>query len=240
MLSQSHPPWDLSDMARNDDLRGQGLYRALMELKPEGLAETDWAVEAGVNRGFFTNLKKQNISPRTDSLRKLLKRVGKTEADLYDGLPSTEKATIPPPRRIQDDENTVEVISLDLSLSMGPGSMIEEFLEEEPVKFDVGLIRAITRTPFHHLRLVKGHGDSMDPTLKTNDRVLIDTSEKSLSRVHGVYWIDHLGAHGIKRLRPIGEGRIMIMSDNPAVSDYDVAAEEMRIHGRALWFMRDL
>lgn len=144
------------------------------------------------------------------------------------------------PTRATDAGDTVEVISLDLSISMGPGTLIEEFVEEEPVRFDMALLRLITRAPFSSLRVVKGIGDSMEPTLRTNDRLLIDTSEKMLSRVHGIYWIDHLGAHGVKRLRAIGQGRVQIMSDNPGVPDYDVDAEEMRIHGRAIWLMRDL
>lgn len=240
MLGASLPLWDLSDMAQQEDLRGEALYRALMRLKPDDLTETDWAVAAGVNRGFFTNLKRQNISPRTDSLRKLLRYVCRTESDLYEDLPPDARPEVMPTVNAASGDGVVEVASLDLSLSMGPGTLIEHFVEDEPIKFDSVLLRAITRSPFHKLRVVRGYGDSMDPTLKTNDRVLIDTSEKTLSRVHGVYWIDHLGAHGIKRLRPYGEGRVLIMSDNPAVSDYDVDADEMRIHGRALWFMRDL
>lgn len=144
------------------------------------------------------------------------------------------------PTRAIDAGETVDVISLDLSISMGPGTLIEEFVEEEPVKFDIGLLRTVTRSPFSSLRVVKGIGDSMEPTLRTYDRLLIDSSEKMLSRAHGIYWIDHLGAHGVKRLRPMGEGRVLIMSDNPAVPDYDVDAEEIRIHGRAIWLMRDL
>lgn len=144
------------------------------------------------------------------------------------------------PTRGVDAGDTVEVIALDLSISMGPGTLIEEFVEEEPVRFDMALLRAITRSPFTSLRVVKGIGDSMEPTLRTADRLLIDTSEKMLSRTHGIYWIDHLGAHGVKRLRPMGQGRVLIMSDNPSVPDYDVDAEEMRIHGRAIWLMRDL
>lgn len=239
MLLQMAPPWEMSDMADNRDLRGAALYDALMRLRPQGLAETDWAVQAGVNRGFFTNLKKQDISPRIDSIRKLLRFVNKTDADLYDESPEHARSSTAPTRRI-DQGDVVDIISLDLSLSMGPGTLIEEFIEEEPVKFDIGLLRAVTRTPLHMLRAVKGVGDSMEPTLRTNDRILIDTSEKMLSRVHGIYWVDHLGAHGIKRLRAVGQGRILIMSDNPTVPDYDVDAEEMRIHGRAIWLMRDL
>lgn len=240
MLLDLPPPWEISDMVDNRDLRGSALYDALMRLKPRDLAETDWAVKAGVNRGFFTNLKKQDISPRTDSLRKLLRVVHKSEADLYDEGSSDARPTTFPTRSAHQFDDVVEIISLDLSLSMGPGTLIEEFVEEEPVKFDIGLLRAVTRTPLHMLRAVKGVGDSMEPTLRTNDRILIDTSEKMLSRVHGIYWIDHLGAHGIKRLRAVGQGRILIMSDNPTVPDYDVDAEEMRIHGRAIWLMRDL
>lgn len=145
-----------------------------------------------------------------------------------------------PTRDASVDDGVVEIVSLDLSLSMGPGTLIEDFVEENPIKWDMGLLRVITRSPFHVLREVKGIGDSMEPTLRSSDRVLIDTSEKMLSRMHGIYWIDHLGAHGLKRLRAAGQGRILIMSDNPHVPDYEVDAEEMRIHGRALWVGRDL
>lgn len=239
MLLKYSPTWEISDMSHSSDLRGLSLYGALMRLKPDHLAETEWAERAGINRGFFTNLKKQDISPRSDTIRKLLRHIGKTEADLYSETPERARSTAVPIISSYGDD-VVEITSLDLSLSMGSGTLIEEFVEEMPVKFDMGLLRAITRSPFHNLRSVKGVGDSMEPTLRTNDRVLIDTSEKMLSRVHGIYWIDHLGAHGLKRLRAMDQGRVLIMSDNPSVPDYDVEADEMRIHGRAIWLMRDL
>jgi transcriptional regulator with XRE-family HTH domain len=178
-----------------------------------------------------------------DWIDKAATALGVSPADIItplDGVPHMAPRSDHLPTRTADAGDTVEVIALDLSLSMGPGTLIEEFVEEEPVRFDIALLRAITRAPFSSLRVVKGIGDSMEPTLRTNDRLLIDTSEKMLSRTHGVYWMDHLGAHGVKRLRPMGQGRVLIMSDNPAVPDYDVDADEMRIHGRAIWLMRDL
>jgi len=108
------------------------------------------------------------------------------------------------PTRSADAGETIEVASLDLSLSMGPGTLIEEFIEQEPVRFDTALLRAVTRSPFACLRVIKGIGDSMEPTLRTYDRILIDTSEKMLSR-----------AHGLKRLRPMGEGRVLICQTTP-------------------------
>lgn len=139
-----------------------------------------------------------------------------------------------------NDDDIVEIISLDLSLSMGPGTLIEEFVEEEPVHMGLAFVRSITRTPTDRLRLVKGIGDSMEPTLRSSDRVMIDINERQLSRINGIYWIDHLGLHGIKRLRAAGRGRVMIGSDNPNVEDFDVASDELRIEGRAIWFGREL
>lgn len=139
------------------------------------------------------------------------------------------------------DDGVVEITSLDLSASMGPGTLVEDFVESEPVKMDINVLRSITRSAFHHLRVIRGDGDSMEPTLRTNDRVLVDTSERTMARMHGIYWIDYAGAHGIKRLRPAGRGRIKIISDNEGVGDtFEVDADEIRIHGRAIMFWREL
>ncbi len=136
----------------------------------------------------------------------------------------------------------MEIISLDLSLSMGPGTLIEHMIEEESVKWDIGLLRILTNSPFHMLRQVKGLGDSMEPTLRTGDRVLIDTTSRTVTHMHGIYWIDHHGAHGLKRLRVSSPGRILIASENKIAGgpDFEVSAEELRIHGRAIWFGREL
>lgn len=239
MLPARMPVWETSDMADQEDLRGAALYKAMMRLKPDGLAETEWADKAGVNRGFFTNLKTSNISPRTDTLRKLLKFVGRTEADLY-----TAAEDARPQRHLAagsiDDDDVVEITALDLSLSMGPGTLIEDFVEEEPVKMGLQLVQSITRTPTDRLRLVKGIGDSMEPTLRTGDRIMVDINERALARINGIYWIDHLGTHGIKRLRAAGRNKVMIMSDNPSVPDFEADAEDLRIEGRVIWFAREL
>lgn len=149
---------------------------------------------------------------------------------------------LPPVRNASADDGTAEIISLNLALSMGPGTLIEEMIDEERVKWDIGFLRTLTRSPFVHLREVRGVGDSMEPTLRTGDRVLIDTSDRTLSRMHGIYWIDHFGAHGLKRLRAAGNGRLIISSDNKIAGgpDFEVNAEDVRIHGRALWVGREL
>ena len=142
--------------------------------------------------------------------------------------------------RASAPDDVVEIVSLDLSLSMGPGTLIEDFVETEPVKMGLALVQSITRTPTDRLRLVRGIGDSMEPTLRTGDQVMVDINERHPSRINGIYWIDYHGSHGIKRLRPAGKGRIMIISDNRDVPDFEVDASELRIEGRVIWFAREL
>ncbi len=137
-------------------------------------------------------------------------------------------------------EDVVHIQKLDLSLSMGPGTHIDDWVEAEPVAFDLAFIQAITRTPSDRLKLVTGIGDSMYPTLNWGDVILIDTTDKQLARQDGVYWIDVYGAAGLKRLRNVGKGRVLIVSDNPNVPDQEVDVVDLRIQGRAIWLARGI
>ena len=82
MLETQMNLWEISNMPDKDVSKGQRLYDQLMALKPANLKATRWAEEAGVNRGFFTNLKGKGGSIRSDNLSKVLAYIGKTEADL--------------------------------------------------------------------------------------------------------------------------------------------------------------
>lgn len=154
-----------------------------------------------------------------------------------DDLPRLITRPVLPPA---NDDDIAEIASLDLSLSMGPGTLIEEFVESESVKVSLSFIQAITRTPSDRLRFVRGIGDSMEPTLRSSDLIMVDINERQLSRISGIYWINREGAHGIKRLRPAGKGRILIISDNPVEENDEVDAREIMIEGRAIWVARGL
>jgi phage repressor protein C with HTH and peptisase S24 domain len=123
---------------------------------------------------------------------------------------------------------------------MGAGTLIDDWVESEPVAFDRTFLQLITRAPAERLRLVTGIGDSMYPTLNWGDAIMIDTTDRALARQDGIYWINLYGAAGIKRLRTVGAARILVKSDNPAVDDQEVDAEDLRIEGRAIWVARGL
>lgn len=212
--------------------------------KDRGVTDAALAEALGVERSVANKVANGKVTMnarRADAVGQLL-GVTRDEvlfrAGLSDEQPAAPRAPAMPSAR--DDDDTAEIIALDLSLSMGPGTFIEDFVDGEPVRISLGFIQAITRTPTDRLRLVKGIGDSMEPTLRTGDQVLVDINERQLSRINGIYWIDYLGMHGIKRLRAAGQGKLNIGSDNPLVPDFEVDAADVRIEGRVIWFAREL
>ncbi|WP_181008469.1 S24 family peptidase [Sphingomonas montanisoli] len=239
-------------MSGDEALRGKRLYEALLKLKPADVNEAEWAVRAGVNRGFFTNLKNSHISPRSDTLRKVLRAIGKTEAELYEaaaGRPlkqwasgdvlDIDKASDRPLIvTTSSTDGAVEIRQVDLSYSMGPGATPEDFPEETPVLFDPNFLRSITRAPTHRLYVARGDGDSMFPTLINDDQVLIDTTQNQLSQQDRIWALSYDGALMIKRLRRAGKGRIKIISDNTTVPIDEVDEADLRIFGRVIWVGR--
>lgn len=216
-----------------------------------GDKQTTFAERLEVSQSDVSKWESKNTEPATRPLARMAALAGVDVERFMDVAWSPDDRPLPlniahaPDQhatRVDGAGDVADLISLDLSLSMGPGTLIEEMVEETPVKMDLALIRRVTRTSTEFLRLVRGVGDSMEPTLRSTDHIVIDTSEKTMSRLHGIYWIDLQGAHGIKRLRPSSHGRIWVISDNREAGGepFEVAAEELRIHGRAIWCWREL
>lgn len=141
-----------------------------------------------------------------------------------------------------DQGEAVEIIQLDLSLPMGPGATIDDYVEEEPRIFDLAYIRGFTKTPPSRLRLARGVGDSMWPTLQSYDQVWIDSTQRQLNHSDRVWAVSINGGAAIKRLRPLKGARILVISDNPGPGhdNYEVDADEIMIGGRVIRFARDL
>lgn len=207
--------------------------------KERRVTDTQLAEALGVERSVANKVVNGSVAfnaKRADAVARLLDqpvdqilfRAGITSAAFADRPVAT------------GSDEVVVIQKLDLSLSMGPGTLIDDWVEAEPVSFDLAFLRAITRAPSERLKLVTGIGDSMYPTLAYGDAIMIDTTDRALARQDGIYWINLYGAAGIKRLRTIGQGRVLVKSDNPAVDDQEVSAEDLRIEGRAVWVARGL
>ena len=143
-------------------------------------------------------------------------------------------------RDVTADDGPVKLRMLDLDLSMGDGSNLDDYADEGFIDFDPGILRRITRTPPERLYVARGSGDSMFPTLVNGDMVLIDPLQKVLNLQDRLWAIALFGAGGIKRLQPVGQGKIEVISDNPLRENRVVDAEDLRILGRVIWVGREV
>jgi phage repressor protein C with HTH and peptisase S24 domain len=95
------------------------------------------------------------------------------------------------------------------------------FMDEAPAPemrtFSRNWLRQITTTPPEELYWARGRGNSMAPTIDDGEPVLIDRRQQS-PRDADLIWAFAWGDIGaIKRLRPMPDGSVKILSDNPAV-----------------------
>lgn len=137
-----------------------------------------------------------------------------------------------------DGDGAITVRQVDLSYAMGDGANLDDYYEERGIQFDPNFLRTVSKAPAHCLFVARGDGDSMFPTLINDDQVLIDTTQRRLNLQDRLWACSIHGAGMIKRLRVIGENRVEVISDNPAVGNREVSAEELYIVGRVVWVGR--
>lgn len=151
------------------------------------------------------------------------------------------EASAPRPASIEDiaaDNGIALVEEIDLSLGMGGGRFADLAESRGMVPFKDEWLRGLYAGPLSALRVVRGEGDSMQPTILDGDLVLVDTSQQSIraqDRIWAVFWGD-LGM--IKRVRRTPNGSYQLMSDNPSIAAIEAVDGEMHVMGRVIWIGR--
>lgn len=132
----------------------------------------------------------------------------------------------------------VPIESIDLQYGLG-ATFTDQHVEAEVLQFPRPWIESFTTTPSHLLTFARGRGDSMMPTIHSNDMVLIDRSQRTIAERDAIWAFSIGDIGGIKRLRPAGD-RIIILSDNPAVPPDEAMADEVWIVGRVITIIRSI
>ena len=84
-----------------------------------------------------------------------------------------------------------------------------------------------------HLKMVTGWGQSMAPTIKHRDPLLVDISIREFAG-DGIYMFSWDGHLYIKRLQWLGDEQITMLSDNPRHPPQTIRAEDTYIQARVL------
>ena len=127
----------------------------------------------------------------------------------------------------------IAVPRLGLDASAGPGRLTGE--GEEPIGafgFTADWLRARGLDPAM-LSAIAVAGDSMDPTLRDGDEILVDRTPRPPR--DGIHVVMVEGALLVKRLDTGRPGTIGLISDNDAYSRVDLPAAGVRVIGRVIW-----
>jgi len=221
--------------------------QALREAR--GWKRPELAARMGTSPQQIERLEKGQRRLAQEWIDKAATAFGVSPADIITGEPETimervptmrhrTRPDMPPTKTVHHDDGAIEIRQVDLAYAMGPGTNVDDYPEETPVKFDPHFLSLLTRAPANRLFVARGDGDSMSPTLINDDMVMIDTTQRMLNMQDRIWAVSVYGAGMIKRLRAIGEGRVMVLSDNPTVPEQEVAADDLHIVGRVIWVGR--
>lgn len=89
--------------------------------------------------------------------------------------------------------------------------------------------------------------DSMEPTIRKGDLLLVDAGVKDIHQVdNGIYLLRLFGPSVVKRLQRVGKESIEVLHDNPFYKSFSVEISEFgqreahTLVGQVLWFGRKL
>jgi phage repressor protein C with HTH and peptisase S24 domain len=98
-------------------------------------------------------------------------------------------------------------------------------------------IRAICRIEPADLALETASGESMTPTIRDGNTLLIDTTDRDFGNF-GIYVLEIDGQRLVKRIQRKHDGSLVLISDNPAYQHDTMdkqAAAEVVVIGRVVW-----
>lgn len=206
-----------------------------------GLNAGQVAEMAGLNRSFvYDIIRGRSENPNLERLG-LLARALKVDRDwLLHGMGEVEGQS---PIIENPDLAFVAVPYVNLRPSMGGGSYVEAEPDHgRPYHFQKSWIKYRLKADPAMLRIMHVEGDSMMPTLRDGDIILVDTARRAPTPP-GIFVLhDGMGLVA-KRLEHIPNSeppKIRIVSDNPQYSPYEATIDEVNIVGRIRWFAREM
>jgi phage repressor protein C with HTH and peptisase S24 domain len=153
-----------------------------------------------------------------------------------------DEARLAAPSHGVADSKLVQVPTLDVHPSAGPGATIDAESQLGAYSFDRRWLRNIGQASPEKLSIVRVRGDSMIPTLAEGDEILVIAHDGSAPLRDGIHVLERDDALVVKRLtlNP-ATGLLTISSDNSAYPSWsECPLDSIRVIGRVVWIGRRL
>ncbi len=126
----------------------------------------------------------------------------------------------------------VDVPRLALGASAGPGALAGEEAAIGAFRFAARWMREQGLDPTMLSAIIVA-GDSMEPTLRDGDEILVDRTPRPWR--DGIHVVRAGDALLVKRLDTGRPGTLALVSDNPAYRAIELAPDEVQVIGRVVW-----
>nr|WP_314872129.1 S24 family peptidase [uncultured Pseudomonas sp.] len=193
--------------------------------------------ESGDNKWSAADLVKQMLAESgkgiPEETRQRLLAAAEAPADGERGDHGLVKADLNRPGLVGDE---VWIAHYDVRGAMGGGEVTHDFPEMlQDVRVSPKHLRelGVEFKEHYHLKLVTGWGQSMAPTIKSRDPLIVDVSIREFVG-DGIYYFSWGGHEYIKRLQIADEDYFEMISDNPQHKDRMIRREETYIQARVL------
>ncbi len=135
----------------------------------------------------------------------------------------------------------VLVAAYDVAAAAGDGTVVDDDHVTGWLAFQPQWLRRVTTAAPSDLGIVTVRGDSMEHTLKHDDTVLVDFTQRRPQR-DGIFVIRYADAVQVKRIsiHPVSK-RLTVQSDNQAYPTYaELSPDDIDIVGRVIWLGRQV
>lgn len=203
------------------------------------MSQSELARRVGLRQSTINALVKGNARSSAH-LHKIARELGTTpeylDGETDDPSPANDNRHVS--FQGAEDPDAVEIEAIDLAYGMGGAFLDTEDVEVERAKFSRQWLRQFTSASPEMLFSAQGIGDSMWPTIHDRDVVIADRSSRTVDQADKIWAVVFGGVGMIKRLRPLPDGTVRIMSDNPQVSDELASDGDLFIVGRVAAIVR--
>lgn len=131
----------------------------------------------------------------------------------------------------------------DIHAAAGHGAVVDHERPDDALMFKEAWIRLELGASPQDLVLIRVSGDSMEPTLRAGDVILVDHRASRPDR-EGIYILRMGDMLLVKRLQALPGGQVKVTSDNPAFDPWLLNIQEIgadvAIIGRVVWSGRRL
>jgi len=214
--------------------------RIIYSRKIKGFKQKELANILKVSLPTMNHYESGKRAPNSELLSQIVKTLGCDPGWLLIGERQAEKKEVLPNEPITSSalNDFVLVPRYKIESSAGVGSVIHSELIVDHLAFKASWVSKELGTDPKNLLLIHSIGDSMEPTFRSGDLLLVDRN-KARMKGDGIYLINFDDGLIVKRLEWMMDGTVVIRGDNTSVSREQkltvIEMEKLNLLGRVVW-----